>query len=152
MTRLIDIVHSTRKSVEEFGIEKFYFDGFSAVGSQEWQAFVRAAKDLANAEDKGSGRYPSTGDHCLLCRQTLSDDAAKFIHRLWAFLVNDATGRLSAARHECSELKRKLEGINLGYFGTETNVRRIVDEEAPLLVSALNRAEPVPTNIFARKA
>src|SRR5262249_51639115 len=65
------------------GTESFRQPFFKAIGSPEWESFIRTARELAVKENDA---YPAAGAHCLLCHQSLDDEAHNLLHRLWAFL------------------------------------------------------------------
>ena len=85
VNRLIHELHERRNEVERYGTSQFTTDSLSGVGSVAWREFLRAAKTLAEIDDRGGNTYPQLGDCCLLCRQGLSSDAIALIRRMWDF-------------------------------------------------------------------
>jgi recombinational DNA repair ATPase RecF len=138
VTALIDKMRGCREDVERSGVNQFEFEPFSQIGSQVWRQFVTAAKALADAEGTREVAYPRPGDHCLLCRQILSNEAIDLIGRLWAFLRSDAQAQLSGAETECAAKVRYLERLNVSYFAADSNARRILDEELQIAIPALD--------------
>ncbi len=138
VSNLISKQHSCREDVERSGVNQFEFQPFSQIGTDAWRQFVTAAKVLADSEGSRGSAYPRAGDPCLLCRQTLSDEAVHLIERLWAFLRSDAQAQLSRAETACATKARDLGRINLNYFASDSNVRRILDEELQVAIPALD--------------
>jgi len=135
---LINEVRTRREVVERSGANQFQFEPFSHIGSDKWRQFVTAAKLLADVEGNRGTGYPSAGDHCLLCRQTLSNEAIDLIKRLWAFLNSDAQAQLHRANTACESKIRDLERLNLNYFAADSNARRILNEELQNIIPALD--------------
>lgn len=138
VTDLINKMRGCREAAERSGVNQFEFEPFSQIGTQAWRQFVASAKALADAEGNRGTAYPRPGDHCLLCRQILSDEAINLIGRLWAFLRSDAQAQLSRAESACSTKARDLERLNLNYFAADSNARRILDEELQIAIPALD--------------
>jgi ABC-type Mn2+/Zn2+ transport system ATPase subunit len=135
---LINKLRSCREAMERSGINQFEFQPFSQIGTDAWRQFVTAAKVLADSEGTRGAAYPRPGDPCLLCRQTLSDEAIDLIERLWAFLSSDAQTQLSRAESACATKARHLDRLNLNYFAPDSNARRILDEELQVAIPALD--------------
>ncbi|MGB2633599.1 MAG: AAA family ATPase [Candidatus Acidiferrum sp.] len=127
-----------RASLEQSSVNQFQFPPFSQVGTNTWRVFITAAKALADAEAKNISEYPSAGDHCLLCRQSLSEDSIRHIHDLWIFLQSDAQAKLNAVQSKCSSRTQNLERLNLNYLAADSNARRILDDEMQIITPALD--------------
>jgi hypothetical protein len=136
-TTLINEIRDRRAKAESLGVDQFRFQAFTQVGSTIWREFLTAAKALADAEASPNSPYPSVDDHCLLCRQVLSREAADFIQKLWEFLKSDDQARLEGAANAISEKIRELERINLNYFAADSSARRLLNEELQIVVPAL---------------
>jgi DNA repair exonuclease SbcCD ATPase subunit len=134
---LIDEVRGRREEAESSGVSQFQFESFTQIGSSSWRQFLSSAKALADAEATRGAPYPGQGDHCLLCRQSLPNEAIELIKRLWAFLESDSQGRLQAAQRALVAKVQQLDRINLAYFATDSNARRLLDEDLRLVVPAI---------------
>lgn len=146
--RLVEEFQARREDLAASGANQFRSDKFAQIGTTEWRTFIAAAKALADAESKGREGYPTSADQCLLCRQPLTEEAASLIQNLWAFLKSDSQARLDRARAACEAKIRDLEQINVGYFSKDSNVRRLLQNEAPTLISAI---EPQMQGFSVRK-
>ncbi len=138
ITGLIKKVRICREAVERSGVNQFEFEPFTQIGTDAWRQFVTAAKTLADAEGNRGTAYPTRGDPCLFCRQTLSDEAIDLIGRLWAFLGSDTQAQLSRAESECAVKASHLGRLNLNYFAADSSARRIFDEELKIAIPALD--------------
>jgi recombinational DNA repair ATPase RecF len=138
ITDLINKTRTCRETVENSGVNQFKFEPFSQIGTDAWRRFVISARVLADAEGNRGATYPSPGDHCLFCRQVLSDEAIGLIGRMWAFLQSDAQSQLSGAETACATKASDLGRLNLDYFAAESNARRILNEELQIAVHALD--------------
>jgi len=135
---LINNVRLCREELGRSGVDQFKSEQLSAVGSQAWRNFIIAAKVLADAESKRGTAYPSEGDHCLLCWQTLPNDAIELLRKFWAFLKSNAQTKLNLAEQACTQKIQALRQIDLNYFASDSNARRILDEEFPIIIPAIN--------------
>ncbi len=135
---LITRSEGLRKEAERAGSDQFQFAQFTQVGSQAWREFVATAKRLADAESKSDAPYPNHGDHCLLCRQTLSHEAIGLINRLWDFLGSNAPARYLAAQAQCVSRANQFRTLDLSFFGSDASARRILQNEIPEEVSEID--------------
>lgn len=135
---LINEVFARRETAERSGATQFESESFSQIGTEAWRQFVTAARVLAEAEGGLGTPYPVEGDHCLLCRQALPNDAVALIQKLWLFLRSDAQAQLRRAEDACGAKIRDLERINLDYFSANSSARQILEEELKIIVSALD--------------
>jgi len=138
VTDLITQVEALRRDAERVGADQFQFEQFTQVGTQVWREFIGVAKRLAEAESQPGVSYPAVGDHCLLCRQTLSPQAIGLMNRLWDFLGSDAPARYKAAQARCVSLADQFRGLNLSFFGADASSRRLLQNEVPEQVVALD--------------
>ena len=124
---------------KQMGIEQFRSDYFTQTGSDEWDKFVHAAKELARAETERGERepYPQEGDRCLLCYQALSDEALDLIRRLWKFLEEDIMERLQQAENLLKQNKSGFQAVFTDFFNEQSVYYRLVEELNPALVSVI---------------
>lgn len=92
---LIQIYQERSAAVIATGSDSFKRTFFKATGSQEWERFLAAARQLAVQEDPA---YPRSGDHCLFCHLLLDDASHDLIHRYWEFLTSDVKLEAEAAK------------------------------------------------------
>ena len=95
---------------------KFDTDGLDGIGGKEWKGFITAAKSLANIQKHGHDKYPEKGDKCLLCQQSLSEEAKKLLDGYWIFIRGEAA---AAERDAQSNLNNKVtgfEGLDFNLF------------------------------------
>ena len=116
------------------GAESFKRSFFKAVGTPEWEEFLKAAQDLGHHEDEA---YPVAGDHCLLCHRPLNDEAHALIHRFWEFLASDVQRDATAARTAVEEAAEALEAIDWNFFAPETTARVHISRLRPDLAGRL---------------
>jgi hypothetical protein len=131
-------VRARREEAESSGVNQFRFERFTQVGSEVWREFVASAKALANAEGRRGEPYPAPGDHCLLCRQPLHAVELNVIQRLWDFLASDAQSRLQAAEAGSTAKIQELERTNLSYFATESNARRLLEDDLQIMIPVVD--------------
>lgn len=127
---LMASLRGRRQEADRVGSDQFRFEPFTQVGTDVWREFVTAAKALADSEAQRGTAYPHKGDHCLLCRQSLSAEAIDLINRLWAFMSSDAPRSLKLAEQASSARANVLSRIELGYFGADSAAKRILQAEA----------------------
>jgi len=138
VTDLITEMEALRHDAERVGADQFQFAQFTQVGTQVWREFIGVAKRLAGAESQPGVSYPNAGDHCLLCRQTLSPQAIDLMNRLWDFLESDAPARYKAAQARTASRANQFRSLDLSFFGADASSRRILENEIPAQVAALD--------------
>jgi DnaJ-domain-containing protein 1/ABC-type histidine transport system ATPase subunit len=132
--------------VREAGTSQFESDQFTHVGSKEWLDFLEAANRLANFEIAHGREYPSVGASCLLCREPLSAESVSLIERLWNFLISDVQSQLDRTQLSCSDKATALNNLRLDFFSEDLNIRRLVSEELPEIVAAVqSQVEAIET-------
>jgi len=121
---------------KQMGIEQFRSDYFTQTGSDEWEKFIQAAKELATVEAERGEReqYPKDGDHCLLCYQALSDEALDLIHRLWKFLEDDVMDRLKKAEELLKKYESDVKAVSTAFFDEQSVYYRLVQDLHPALL------------------
>jgi energy-coupling factor transporter ATP-binding protein EcfA2 len=109
----IEAIAQEQEIAKSFSIDQFSTPLFSQTGSSTWRHFIEAAQNLAVAENS---QYPSEQDHCLLCHQSLSDEARDRLYKLWAFLKDTSQMRLIALRGELDNKRRSLIDAKIDPF------------------------------------
>lgn len=76
----------------------------SDIGSEPWRLMLRYARDFAGEvfADRDEPRL-ATGEACVLCQQTLSDDADERMRRFDAFITDKASTESEEARRSFNE-------------------------------------------------
>jgi ABC-type lipoprotein export system ATPase subunit len=136
---------SIKSSVEisqlakQMGVDQFKCDFFKQVGSNEWYDFIRAAKELAEAEGVPPERdlYPLESERCLLCRQVLSGEALDLIRRIWKFLEDNVQKRLKDAETELKGIKDRFDLVDTDFFGEDSVYYRLVQENKADLLEVI---------------
>ena len=109
------------------------------MGSDEWYEFIRAAKELAEAEGVPPERelYPLEGERCLLCRQVLPGEALDLIRRIWKFLEDDVQKRLKDAETVLKGIKDGFDFVDTDFFGEDSVYYRLVQENKADLIEVI---------------
>lgn len=134
---IVDL-RNRRGTLEHSGAEQFSSASFSQAGSEKWREFVVSAKTLADIEASRGSPYPASGDHCLLCRQSLSGDAITHIQKLWAFLQSDAQFAVMQAEARCAYRAREIERVDVNYFAPGGSARRILEDNLAMIVPSFD--------------
>lgn len=147
------------ETAQKEGSEKFKTDKIKNIGSPEWKQFIEAAEKYAITQ-KGNGvEYPEIGDNCLLCQQSINEDAPKnLIASYWAYIKSVAEQEAKTAKENLDKVKKGYEDLNLNYFPDTDTLTVWLNEkhEADLtlltvgLVKQKTLAEKMVTNITAR--
>lgn len=97
------------------GVEKFKTDKIENIGSMEWRQFIEAAAKFASTQNEGE--YPSLGDNCLLCQQSINDDVPKsLISSYWSYIKSIAEQEAKKANEKLTKLKEDYEKLNFNQF------------------------------------
>jgi ABC-type Mn2+/Zn2+ transport system ATPase subunit len=103
------------ETAQKEGVEKFKTDKVQNVGSIEWKKFILAAEKFSSTQ--GESEYPEIGDSCLLCHQSISDDAPKnLISSYWAYIKSVAEQEAKTANGKLSEIKEDYEKLGFNQF------------------------------------
>jgi energy-coupling factor transporter ATP-binding protein EcfA2 len=132
---LDEFVEKTHRAVTA-GVDSFKTPYFQSTGGEEWQAFISAAKDLADAEHKN---YPRSKDRCLLCHRTLDEPSITLMKRLWVFLEDESR---AAVEHASKLLDRRIAALtelNFNFFDSETRVYGHLAALNPNLTARIKR-------------
>ena len=107
--------------------ESFEAEPVPGVGSETWRVLWEAARTFAETEAHPGQPFPADADTCVLCHQTLDDDARTRFGRFEA-TVKDETERKAAAAER--EAERESDSL-----------RTVVTSPTPVLVSLEQIAE-----------
>ena len=94
-----------RKTAAMASSKTFNEEPLAGVGSESWRALWHAAKKFSLEEAYHEHEFPHTGDQarCVLCQQTLPEDAADRLKRFQAFMEQE-TEKLAAESERQVEL------------------------------------------------
>ncbi|QXU44129.1 AAA family ATPase [Pedobacter sp. D749] len=112
------------------GIENFKTDKLEQIGSEEWKRFILAANDFA-LKQQGTHEhiYPNGSDHCLLCHQPLTQEAATLITRYWGFIKSVAEENANKALESLNAAKGFYEQLDVELFPTENTLTNYLSEK-----------------------
>ena len=139
------------------GSDTFKRPFFTAVGSQEWERFAKAAHALGKTE---SPDYPSLADRCLLCERPLDADSHAHIAALLAFVEGDAQSHATTSQRTLDAEIARLKSLQLPDFSSEARVRTHIQRLHPATeavvaaacVALASRRENAVASLTARKA
>lgn len=107
-------------TAQKEGIQKFKTVKVQNIGSTEWKQFIQSAEKFATIQ--GESEYPEIGDNCLLCHQSISDDAPKnLISSYWAYIKSVAEQEAKTANEKLIEIKEGYELLDFNRF-PETDI------------------------------
>lgn len=147
------------ETAQKEGVEKFKTDKIKNIGSPEWKQFIEAAEKFAIIQKENGVEYPEIGDHCLLCQQSINEDAPKkLISSYWAYIKSVAEQEAKTAKENLDKVKKGYEDLNLDYF-PETDTLTVwlnekYEADLTLLKQGLEKqkrlAEKIVANIIAK--
>ena len=120
-------------------IESFKTDKIEGIGTPEWRGFILAAETFAKKQKEESLIYPDHGDNCLLCHQTLSQDAEKLIQNYWLFIKSIAEENSRKAKEHIDKIKASFEKLNFNLFPKENTLTAWLSEKYPVTLTTLKQ-------------
>lgn len=147
------------ETAQKEGIEKFKTDKVKNIGSPEWKQFIEAAEKYARTQKENGVEYPEIGDSCLLCQQSINDDATKKLFAsYWAYIKSVAEQEAKTAKENLDKVKKGYEDLGLNQFSDTDTLTVWLNEkyetDLTLLKQGLEKqktlAEKIVTNIIAR--
>jgi len=124
-------IREKKEIADKLSVKNFDFAAFKNVGSQEWKSLIIAAQTLHSKETASSGG--TEPDHCLLCRQALTDTEKTLFGEYWKFLRSTAETELATARQTLQTYLDTLEQADRSlpsFSATEVAVK-ILKRDAP---------------------
>lgn len=91
--------------------ESFESEPVSGVGSETWRVLWEAARTFAETEAHPGQVFPADADTCVLCHQTLDDDARSRFGRFEAAVRDEAERRSAEAEREAVRETDSLRGV-----------------------------------------
>ncbi|MCB9363798.1 MAG: AAA family ATPase [Flavobacteriales bacterium] len=121
------------------GIENFKTDKIEGIGTEEWKNFIIAAEAFAKKQKSENEVYPENGDNCILCQQSLSEDAEKLITNYWQFIKSVAEENAKKAQEALEKVKQALEKLNFDLFPDDNTLTVWLTEKYPSELQALQQ-------------
>jgi energy-coupling factor transporter ATP-binding protein EcfA2 len=147
------------ETAQKEGIEKFKSEKIKNIGSPEWKQFIEAAEKFAITQKEVGVEYPETGDSCLLCQQSINEDAPKkLIASYWAYIKSVAEQDAKTSKENIDKIKKEYNDLNLNQF-PETDTLTVwlnekYETDLTLLKQGLEKqktlAKKIVANIIAR--
>jgi len=128
---LIKEIKEKKNIADKLSVKNFDFSAFKNVGSVEWKSLIIAAQKLHEKETVSNGGVEP--DHCVLCRQALTNTEKTLFGEYWKFLKSTAENELATARRL---LASSLDGLQRAstscptFSETEAAVK-ILKKDAP---------------------
>jgi len=113
------------------GLENFQTDKIVGIGTEEWKNFILAAEAFAKKQKPEKVIYPEDGDNCLLCHQSLSEDAEKLIANYWIFIKSVAEENAKEAQKSLEKVKQDLEKLDFNLFLDDNTLTGWLTENYP---------------------
>lgn len=118
--------------------------------TDQWEILYKAAKRYSEEVAYPDDPFPKTTDAlCVLCQQSLSEDAVARFIRFKNFMEDATSTVLETKRNALKSLRQKLEDLEPL---SSTALDPIIDEIANLDVTAAEALKSFHTGIAARKA
>lgn len=136
------------------GIEKFKSDKIKNIGTTQWKHFIEAAEKFAITQKENAIEYPEIGDNCLLCHQSINEDAPKnLITSYWAYIKSVAEQEAKTAKENIAKIKKGYEDLDLNQF-TDTDTLAVwlndkYEADLTLLKQGLGKQKTLAENIIA---
>ncbi|MBW1619459.1 AAA family ATPase [Empedobacter falsenii] len=147
------------ETAQKEGSEKFKTDKIKNIGSPEWKQFIEAAEKYAITQKENGVEYPEIGDSCLLCQQSINEDAPKkLIASYWAYIKSVAEQEAKTAKENLDKIKKDYNDLNLNQFPETDTLTAWLNEkyeaDLTLLKEGLEKqktlAERIVANIIAK--
>ena len=123
-----------------------YLDG---IGSDVWQELWNAARKYSKEQAYVGHDFPNTQDNsvCVLCHQTLSEDAKKRLHAFDSYIKGETQRKYQIAVKEVNETIKALPDIpDTSTLKTKIDAAGITDQDITLTLAS------IVTNLSDRKS
>ncbi|MDZ7798367.1 MAG: hypothetical protein U5L76_01985 [Patescibacteria group bacterium] len=118
------------------GLDNFKSDSIKNIGSKEWKNFIQAADKFAKIQ---YSKYPKEDDKCILCQQTLSEEAIDLINRYRIFIKSQAEVEEQDALKQIDKLKEIYKELNLDLFNSNDILTIWLSENKPTILTELKK-------------
>lgn len=106
---------SKEETAQKEGAEKFKTGKIQNIGSPEWKQFIEAAEKFASTQSEN--KYPEIDDNCLLCQQSINEDAPKnLISSYWAYIKSVAEQEAKTGNEKLIEIKESCGKLDFNQF------------------------------------
>lgn len=107
---LIKEIKDKKEIADKLSVNSFDFASFKNIGSSEWKSLILAAQKLYEKETfSNNGVQP---EHCVLCRQALTETEKTLFSNYWDFLKSTAETELAQAKQKLKTSIEDLQRIN----------------------------------------
>jgi energy-coupling factor transporter ATP-binding protein EcfA2 len=137
-TAIIDCVKKEATAKAE-GKESFKTEKIVEVGTTEWKNFIVSAEEFAKMQKSENVVYPEIGDNCLLCQQTLSEEAQKLISNYWTFIKSVAEDNSKQAQEKLDKAQENYDNLNFDLFPKDNTLTVWLTEKYPNELKALEQ-------------
>lgn len=134
---LIRTAKETTAEAALLGLDQFRRPFFRAIGTAEWDAFLRAAHTLGRVEGES---YPSAEDRCLLCERPFDDGTRTHVEALFAYVEGDARKRATAASEAVAAKNRHVETLSVNLVPADSRVSSYLQKSDPTVATAVGSA------------
>lgn len=164
---------TTKEAAALAATQLFTKEPVAHTGSDKWRTMYEYARAYAEEASDGKAPNPSVDNHCVLCQQILSPEAAARLKKFDDFIANKSTAEANAAAKDAEtvcgtiknlkisakpELERMLGEYNDSKEANKANVEQAIafaeaakkrrdDILAALLSNDFSKISPAPTNI-----
>lgn len=114
LDELVENAATAQAAAEVASRRTFANEPLSEVGSHAWKVLWRAAESYSKVAYPDHD-FPHTTDSavCVLCQQTLSDDAADRLARFQQFVVDTTAQEAEAAQRQVARFRADLSGLDI---------------------------------------
>lgn len=135
------------------GIENFKTDKIEGIGTKEWKSFIVAADAFAKKQKSENEVYPENDDNCILCQQSLSEDARKLMENYWCFIKSVAEENAKSAIDTLYKVKQAYEKLNFDLFPQDNTLTVWLTDNFPkeleILKKKLSKQKTLAQNIIS---
>ncbi len=124
------LIESRNTSQRAFDIASQKPDGpLPGISTDEWQALYYAAKDYSTKQAYPGEEFPFTGEDkkCVLCMQSLSEDANIRLNKFHEYMENSAKKSLDDTSKILAEVIDRVKNIDFEKF-CKTDYKDVLDE------------------------
>ncbi len=118
-------VAAAKQAVRMLSIGSFAKEPLPGVGSDPWGVMYEAARAFSVQQAYSDREFPATqrGDRCVLCHQSLDDQARERLDRFEAFIKADVEARAKAANAALVEMLISLDAAVVHLNSVEEELR-----------------------------
>ncbi|MES2026094.1 MAG: AAA family ATPase [Pseudomonadota bacterium] len=152
ISTLITELRGLREQATALSAASFHGEPVQPIGTPAWTNLLKAALAF-NAEAYPGHPYPAhtEGVRCVLCQQTLGEEAVQRLNRFSDFMKNDIERKVQETMTKLLVHARTIDRIDLQLYASDSALRRTADEMEPglsvdvdaLLATLVKRKETV---------